>query len=81
MKYNLIGFFEERAIVLGKLGRHEQVLSMYVTVLDDINRAIEYCDKVYKSKNEDCDQVILLKQLKIIIHFMFIHLKINYRFT
>jgi len=55
-----IGFFEERAIVLGKLGRHEQVLSMYVTVLHNIDRAIEYCDKVYKSKNEDCDQVRLL---------------------
>ncbi|XP_060871879.1 vam6/Vps39-like protein [Metopolophium dirhodum] len=63
--FPLDGFFEERAIVLGKLGRHEQVLSMYVTVLDDVNRAIEYCDKVYKSKNEDCDQiyVILLRLL------------------
>lgn len=63
--FPLDGFFEERAIVLGKLGRHEQVLSMYVTVLDDVNRAIEYCDKVYKSKNENSDQiyVILLRLL------------------
>lgn len=52
-----IGFFEERALVLAKLGRHEQVLSMYVTVLCDIDRAIDYCDKVYKSKNKDWDQV------------------------
>lgn len=59
--YNSIGFFEERAIVLGKLGRHEQVLSMYVTVLCDIDRAIEYCNKVYKSKNKDWDQVKLTK--------------------
>lgn len=57
MYLDFLGFFEERAIVLGKLGRHEQVLSMYVTVLHDINRAIEYCDKVYKSNNGDCDQV------------------------
>lgn len=66
---------------MGKLGRHEQVLSMYVTVLDDVNRAIEYCDKVYKSKNENYDQVILMKQLKLIVHYLFLHLKINYRFT
>lgn len=61
MIYNFIGFFEERAIVLGKLGRHEQVLSMYVTVLHDVDRAIEYCEKLYESKNEDCDQVTLMK--------------------
>lgn len=60
-----IGFFEERAIVLGKLGRHEQVLSMYVTVLHNIDRAIEYCDKVYKSKNGDCDQVKLLMLIDV----------------
>ncbi|XP_050430213.1 vam6/Vps39-like protein isoform X2 [Adelges cooleyi] len=55
--FPLDGFFEERAIVLGKLGRHEQVLSMYVTVLNDIDRAISYCDKVYKSKDEDSEQI------------------------
>ncbi|VVC31789.1 Hypothetical protein CINCED_3A010938 [Cinara cedri] len=55
--FPLDGFFEERAIVLGKLGRHEQVLSMYVTVLHDVDRAIEYCNTVYKSRNQDCDQI------------------------
>lgn len=60
--YYFLGFFEERAIVLGKLGRHEQVLSMYVTVLNDVDRATEYCDKVYKSNKENCDQVILLNK-------------------
>ncbi|XP_050533096.1 vam6/Vps39-like protein isoform X2 [Daktulosphaira vitifoliae] len=63
--FPLDGFFEERAIVLGKLGRHEQVLSMYVTVLHDTDRAIEYCDKVHKLKKEDSEKiyVTLLKLL------------------
>lgn len=41
--------FEERAIILGKLGRHEKVLAIYVQVLGDINKAIEYCEKVFAS--------------------------------
>ncbi|XP_021925898.1 vam6/Vps39-like protein isoform X1 [Zootermopsis nevadensis] len=39
--------FEERAIVLGKLGRHEQALAIYLSTLGDVPRAIQYCDKVY----------------------------------
>lgn len=39
---------------------------MYVTVLHDVDRAIKYCDKVYKSKKEDCDQVIPIKLFYII---------------
>lgn len=41
-----IGLFEERAIVLGKLGRHEHALAIYMSILKDVSRAVEYCDKV-----------------------------------
>lgn len=40
--------FEERAVILGKLEKHEQVLSIYVNILGDVDRAVEYCNKVYK---------------------------------
>lgn len=43
--------------MLEKLGRHEQVLSIYVYRLNDIDRAIEYCDRVYASENENSYQV------------------------
>lgn len=56
--------------MLGKLGRHEQVLSMYVTVLHDVDRAIEYCDKVNKSNNEDRDQVKLVTYIYIYLFFI-----------
>lgn len=36
------GFFEERAILLGKLGRHEQALSIYVHILKDNKMAQQW---------------------------------------
>jgi hypothetical protein len=41
------GLFEERAIVLGKLGLHERALAIYVSILRDVPHAIQYCDKVF----------------------------------
>lgn len=57
--------FEERAIVLGKLGRHEQALAIYVLILGDVERAIRYCENVCASpsdKNQDV-YVILMRIL------------------
>jgi len=39
--------FEERAIILGRLGRHQQAISIYVNLLNDIAHAIQYCQNVY----------------------------------
>ena len=36
------GFYEERAILLGGLGRHEQALAIYVHVLKDCSMAERY---------------------------------------
>lgn len=49
--------FEERAVILGKLGKHEQVLSIYVMMLGDVNRAIHYCNEVYSTQKEGSDEV------------------------
>ena len=35
------GFYEERAILLGRLGRHEQALSIYIHTLNNIRMAEE----------------------------------------
>ncbi|XP_011695638.1 PREDICTED: vam6/Vps39-like protein [Wasmannia auropunctata] len=46
--------FEERAIILGRLGRHQQAISIYVSLLNDIPRAMQYCQNVYtKYQNQD----------------------------
>lgn len=41
---------EERAIILGRLGKHEQAITIYVRALGDIQKATEYCKKVYEKQ-------------------------------
>lgn len=52
--------FEERAVILGKLGKHEQVLSIYVMMLGNVSQAIKYCHDVYRSEREGADEVYVL---------------------
>lgn len=42
---------EERAIILGRLGKYEQSLAIYVRALGDIEKAVEYAQKVYESNS------------------------------
>lgn len=42
--------FEERALILGKLGKHDKSLGIYVQVLGDTKKAVEYCNKIYEKK-------------------------------
>lgn len=39
--------YEERAIILGRLGRHQQAVSIYINLLNDVPKAIQYCNNVY----------------------------------
>lgn len=55
-RFPMNGFFEERAILLGRLGRHEAALGLYVIILQDTHLAEEYCKRHYnKCKPGDCD--------------------------
>ncbi|CAG5133152.1 unnamed protein product, partial [Candidula unifasciata] len=53
-------FHEERAILLGRLGRHEQALSIYINILKDIRLAEEYCAMNYEKEKEGCKDVYFL---------------------
>ncbi|CAB3247336.1 unnamed protein product [Arctia plantaginis] len=59
--------FEERAIVLGKLGRHEQALAIHVLILGDINRAIHYAEKV-SAASSDKYQDVFVSLMRIIMY-------------
>ncbi|KAM3961523.1 vacuolar protein sorting 39 [Aphomia sociella] len=59
--------FEERAIILGKLGRHEQALAIYVQILGDVERAVRYCENVSESSN-DKNQDVYVTLMKILVH-------------
>lgn len=53
---------EERAIILGRLGKHEQSLAIYVRVLGDIEKAKGYCKKVYDNRLYGHESVSVGKQ-------------------
>lgn len=43
--------FEERALILTKLGKYNQAIAVYHQILGDTERAIEYCAEVYDKAN------------------------------
>ncbi|XP_075700713.1 vam6/Vps39-like protein isoform X2 [Rhinoderma darwinii] len=50
------GLLEERALLLGRMGKHEQALFIYVHILKDTSMAEQYCHKYYdyaKDGNKD----------------------------
>ena len=53
----IVGLLAERAVLLGKLKQHNQALAIYVMVLDDYEKALQYCDQVYKKGGPDAQQV------------------------
>lgn len=58
--------FEERAVVLGKLQKHDKVLAIFIQILGDVKKAIIYCDNVYRTANATSYNdvyIILLKTL------------------
>lgn len=53
---------EERAIVLGRLKKHEEVLAIYIQVLGDVKKASKYCEENYDDDND-----IFFKLVKTIL--------------
>ena len=64
-KFLVLGldFYEERAILLGRLGHHEQALAIYTHLLKDIDKALEYCHQNYSTNNTHNEDVSLLHRL------------------
>lgn len=51
--------FEERALILGRLKRHEQAIAIYTNVLHDYKRAERYCRANYRRPPSADSQVYL----------------------
>lgn len=51
--------FEERAIILGKLKRHEKVLAIHIQILGDIPKAVAYCEEVFESDSEAAETIFV----------------------
>ncbi|XP_066141377.1 vam6/Vps39-like protein [Euwallacea fornicatus] len=48
---------EEKALILGRLGKHDQAIALYVRALSDINKAKEYCARIYEKGGPDSQNV------------------------
>lgn len=44
-KLPMVDLYEERALILSKLGQHEQALMLYAHRLGDANMAVDYCER------------------------------------
>uniref|UniRef100_G3NP54 CNH domain-containing protein n=1 Tax=Gasterosteus aculeatus aculeatus TaxID=481459 RepID=G3NP54_GASAC len=53
------GLLEERALLLGRMGKHEQALFIYVHILNDTSMAEAYCHSHYSSAVEGNKDVYL----------------------
>uniref|UniRef100_A0A803V5G2 VPS39 subunit of HOPS complex n=1 Tax=Ficedula albicollis TaxID=59894 RepID=A0A803V5G2_FICAL len=58
------GLLEERALLLGRMGKHEQALFIYVHILKDTNMAENYCHKHY-DRNKDGNKDVYLSLLRM----------------
>ncbi|KAK5643487.1 hypothetical protein RI129_007332 [Pyrocoelia pectoralis] len=58
---------EERAVILGRLGKHEQALFIYVRVLGDVTRAVSYCGKVFESSKKSVGEEVYVSLIKLIL--------------
>lgn len=58
------GLFEERAVVMGKIGNHKEALVIYVHMLHDQQKAEQYCQRMYdKGSPENRDVFLTLLDL------------------
>ncbi|XP_042910118.1 vam6/Vps39-like protein isoform X1 [Parasteatoda tepidariorum] len=56
------GLYDEGAVILGKLGRHDDALTIYIHILQNYSKAERYCEKHYhkdKPGNQDVYLVLL----------------------
>lgn len=50
-------FYHERALLLGRVGRHEEALAIYIHILHDTKIAEEYCHRNYNEGREGSKDV------------------------
>ncbi|KAH0620645.1 hypothetical protein JD844_021311 [Phrynosoma platyrhinos] len=58
------GLLEERALLLGRMGNHEQALFIYVHILKDTKMAENYCQKHY-DRSKDGNKDVYLSLLRM----------------
>uniref|UniRef100_A0A0K0CSY7 CNH domain-containing protein n=1 Tax=Angiostrongylus cantonensis TaxID=6313 RepID=A0A0K0CSY7_ANGCA len=57
LQLNNCVFYEERALLLGRLKHHEQALTIYTSILNDFESAEEYC-RIYYDRNDEINSQV-----------------------
>ena len=58
--------YKERALLLGRLGQHQQALNIYVHVLNDLESAVQHCHSHYNPSGRDSEVYLILLKLLVI---------------
>jgi len=58
-KLPMVDLYEERALILSKMGDHQQALNLYAHRLGDPSLAQEYCERLYNPDDEKTQEVYL----------------------
>ncbi|KAL9656228.1 hypothetical protein ABK040_007843 [Willaertia magna] len=69
-KFPFDSLYEERAILLSKINRHSQALTIYVTKIQSIEMAEKYCEDHYQPDGPEESKEIFLILLKMILQNM-----------
>ncbi|KAI0768086.1 hypothetical protein BD413DRAFT_605556 [Trametes elegans] len=56
-------FFEAKAVLLGRLGRHDSALEVYVYRLQDFLKAEEYCKRIYEPNSPTANVFLTLLRI------------------
>ena len=59
--------YEERALLLGRLGQHQQALNIYVQILKNLDDALKHCHINYTSTGRGSE--VIVKTLLKVFHF------------
>jgi hypothetical protein len=66
-KFPANDLFEERALLLGRLGKHEVALAIYAHILKDPKMAEDYCKRIYDPENEE-NKEVYLHLIRVYLH-------------
>jgi hypothetical protein len=61
----MVGLFEERAVLLSKMGQHDQALMIYARKLNECASAEHYCDRIWQRRRDEHYRDVYLLLLKI----------------
>jgi hypothetical protein len=71
MRYLPSSFLHEYALLLSRIGRHEEVLRLYIHQLNNITLAEEYCNRIHTLRVSDSSNTTILNDISNVYFCLF----------